>query len=420
MEFLSKFSYAIEILTAELVFLYGFQRRSFFPLRFVSACLVTMALCAASFAGNHVSPWLRFLEFVLIIGLSIAGMNFSFSAPANAILSACISGVALQHIAHHIQRMILLFWQTDLPRLEVELGVHLITCLLAWLTLGRALTKRDRFRDSDSKMVALAIVIVLICTGITRLMRMGGSSNVYMTICTSAYAITCCVLTMVIQFSLQRESKLRNENRILTQLNEEARKRYETSRANAESMNIKYHDLKHKLVSLEGRLPERELSSMRELIDRYDNFYYTGLEVLDIVLNEKNLQCQSKGIRLTAMGDGKELSFMDTMDVYSLFGNLLDNAIEAVICLEPPERRSISLVIERRGISVNISCVNFTDNTLTLREDGLPETTKTTEEGFHGYGMLSILRIAQKYHGGVQIEQEDGIFTLNIYMSEEN
>ena len=131
MEFLSKFSYAIEILTAELVFLYGFQRRSFFPLRFVSACLVTMALCAASFAGNHVSPWLRFLEFVLIIGLSIAGMNFSFSAPANAILSACISGVALQHIAHHIQRMILLFWQTDLPRLEVELGVHLITCLLA-------------------------------------------------------------------------------------------------------------------------------------------------------------------------------------------------------------------------------------------------------------------------------------------------
>ena len=419
MEIVSKFSYAIEILTAELVFLYAFRRRSFFAVRYALACLITMAFCAFVFRDVHVSSWLRFLELVLVITLSIGGMYFSFSGPSNAILSACISGVALQHIAYHLQRLLLLVWHPEYPRLGIELTIHLITCLLTWLTLGRELTKKDRFRDSDSKMVALAIAIVLICTGITRLMRLGGSSNAYMTICTSLYAITCCVLTLVIQFSLQRESKLRNENRILTQLNEEARKRYETSRANAESMNIKYHDLKHKLVSLKGRLPERELSSMRELIDRYDNFYYTGLEVLDIVLNEKNLQCQSKGIRLTAMGDGKELAFMDTMDVYSLFGNLLDNAVEAVIHLEPPERRSISLVIERKGISVNISCVNFTDNTLTLREDGLPETTKTTEEGFHGYGMLSILRIAQKYHGGVQIEQEDGIFTLNIYMSEE-
>ena len=43
---------------------------------------------------------------------------------------------------------------------------------------------------------------------------------------------------------------------------------------------------------------------MRALIDSYESTYDTGLDVLDIVLNEKQMLCKAKGITLTVMGNG--------------------------------------------------------------------------------------------------------------------
>src|SRR5699024_2427622 len=112
-------------------------------------------------------------------------------------------------------------------------------------------------------------------------------------------------------------------------------------------------------VALEGRLPQREIDSMRSIIDTYDGIYHTGSEVLDIILNEKSLRCRGKGISITCMGSGKDLGFLDTMDVYSLFGNLLENAITATEQLAEPQKRIISLVMEQKGNLVSIDVMNF-------------------------------------------------------------
>ena len=48
----------------------------------------------------------------------------------------------------------------------------------------------------------------------------------------------------------------------------------------------------------------------------------------------------------------------------------------------------------------------------------MPNTTKKEEAGYHGYGMRSIRAIAEKYHGGISVTAEDGMFGLNIYMSD--
>jgi hypothetical protein len=292
-----------------------------------------------------------------------------------------------------------------------------VVYLLVWITVGQWVAERRIYEDNDKRMIIVAVLIVLICIGITRLLRMGSPMNNYMTLCTALYAIVCCTLALYVEFYVHESMRAHSEMLVLRRINEEERRRYELSCENAEQMNIKYHDLKHKLRYLEQRLPREELDSMRALIDSYESTYDTGLDVLDIVLNEKQMLCKAKGITLTVMGNGADLSFMNAMDVYSLFGNLMDNAIEAVELLEPPEKRQISLVLERRGEFVYISCMNYTESTVVLRQDGLPGTTKTRELGYHGYGLRSIRMIAEKYHGDIRIQAENGMFGLSIYMT---
>ena len=83
------------------------------------------------------------------------------------------------------------------------------------------------------------------------------------------------------------------------------------------------------------------LDAMEQEIRSYEAQNKTGNEVLDTILTSKSLYCQQHGITLTCVADGAALDFMDTMDLCSLFGNALDNAIESVEKLPDSEQRLI-------------------------------------------------------------------------------
>jgi len=421
MEMLSNVSYGLQLFFAEIIFLYPFPKRRHFVLRILTA--FALILGTNYFNLGFVRHWfpsalMHFTGLLLTICVSFLGMLQAFNAKALAVLSGCVAGVAVQHISHQIHRLVSLIpFQSTPNALAVELLTAAVVYLLVWITVGQWVAKRRIYEDNSRRMIIVAVLIVLICIGITRLLRLGSPMNAYMTLCTALYAIVCCTLALYVEFYVHESVRTQSEMLVLRRINDEERRRYELSRENAEQMNIKYHDLKHKLRYLEQRLPQEELDAMRTLIDSYESTYDTGLDVLDIVLNEKQMLCRAKGITLTVMGNGADLSFMDTMDVYSLFGNLMDNAIEAVELLEPPEKRQISLVLERRGEFVYISCMNYTESIVVLRQDGLPGTTKTRDPGYHGYGLRSIRMIAVKYHGDIRIQSENGMFGLSVYMT---
>lgn len=98
---------------------------------------------------------------------------------------------------------------------------------------------------------------------------------------------------------------------------------------------------------------------------------------------------------------------------------MLENAIEAAETIGDSDRKIISLVIEKRENFVYINTVNYTDNTFVF-DGGLPRTTKTNEEGYHGYGLKSIKNIAEKYRGGIVVDVSDGVFSLNVYLIEKS
>lgn len=345
-------------------------------------------------------------------------MTLVFHGTFLSILAACTSGVALQHISHHLSRLAAMTLGFEPWNAWWEFVTCLLLDVIALLFLIRPLRRTRYYEVEDARITAVSLLIVLLCTGLTRLLRLSGTLNNYGIVCTSLYAITCCVLALFIQFFLYCFVQFKSDYLLQKRIREEERQQYELSREKDELINIKCHDLKHKLQMLETRLPKAEMESMREIIDARDSTYHTGLDVLDTILNEKSLRCRSRGIALTYMGPGEELGFLDDMDLYSMFGNILENAITAADRFQEKDKRAISMTIERKGNFVLLNAINYLPESLEFA-DGLPQTTKTGEKGYHGYGLKSIREIARHYHGDVSISTAGGFFRLSVYFMSE-
>ncbi len=99
--------------------------------------------------------------------------------------------------------------------------------------------------------------------------------------------------------------------------------------------------------------------------------------------------------------------------MYALFGNLLDNAIEAVGC-EDPECRSTFVVVRKAMGQASIHVENHCSTSVEFA-NGLPKTTKGDRLN-HGFGTRSIRSIVERYGGTLVMRQEDGVFHADIIM----
>lgn len=210
---------------------------------------------------------------------------------------------------------------------------------------------------------------------------------------------------------------MRSEMQILTRMILERQSQYEFSRENIEMINRKCHDLKHQLRALEAAGDEERRELIRETkraVDFYDAVVKTGNEALDTILTDKSVYCVNRNIRLSCTVNTDRLSGMQVMDLYTLLGNAIDNAIESVEKLEDPDKKVISLTIRSQGQMLHISVENYYEGTIVLR-DGYPVTSKPDREN-HGYGVRSIRLIAQKYGGDIQISTQNQIFSLQILL----
>lgn len=147
-------------------------------------------------------------------------------------------------------------------------------------------------------------------------------------------------------------------------------------------------------------------------MQRYSAQQHTGNPVLDVILTTKERACADRGITFTAVADGSLLSGMSSMDIASLFGNALDNAIEATSKLPKCEQRLIKLALYEQNHFIVIRVENYYDSRLKKDAEGNLRTTKRDDQHRHGFGVKSIRHIAQQYGGEVTIRTEDHWFVL--------
>lgn len=180
-----------------------------------------------------------------------------------------------------------------------------------------------------------------------------------------------------------------------------------------------HHDIKNHIACIKGVTQSNNdatnyISSIENELDRYDNSFDTGNMILDIILNEKSKICKDGNIKLQIdINNFNICSFIDTIDICSIFSNILDNSIEACKKITGSEKAIIL-----RGTIVNdffvIIIENTKQNKVNIKNNNIKTDKKDTY--LHGLGIKSVKDSVHKYGGEVVIDHSENKFIMKIFI----
>lgn len=292
---------------------------------------------------------------------------------------------------------------------------------LAWYGIRRTLFREPVDLRITWKELCISLVLALSIYIVSNLSYVRGewlfSSRLARDIFIIRTLVDFCGVLMLYSYHFQiREVQLRLEKDTLQSIMDMQYKTYQLSQESINIVNQKYHDLKHQIVLLRSQQFSEKtneyLEQMEEEIRIYEAQNKTGNQVLDVVLTSKGVHCQKTGIELKYIADGKLLNFMDDMDISALFGNMLDNAIESVERIPDLQKRLVRLYVTGEKQFLMIRMENYCEEKLRFR-NGMPITNKR-DKHLHGFGMKSMQKTVEKYHGSVTASLEDNWFRLRI------
>ncbi|MCD7760489.1 MAG: ATP-binding protein [Clostridiales bacterium] len=421
--------YPMEMLTAVLVFILPLEKRRRPVLRVVgfAACVCLfyqLAFLVAAYRneqefgllqeqsstqGGYLSTlfWCGLL-FVLLIPMILGVCRVPLREAAYC--AAC--AYLMEHIAYCLR--LLEGWALAPVDVSVGSPLYFLNSILVYgvvyLLFVRKMVQKGHYVTSALNSLSLTLGVLAVVLVMSAL-----ASAYEFEVVHAVYALFCCTGALYGQLRQQQKQGLEQELALQQQLWQQQKAQYEMSRDTIQLINQKCHDLKHQVEALrhinEPEYRNTVIDSLQDAVMIYDTKIETGNEILNTVLTEKSLRCQQEHITLICLAEGSALTFLDTVDLYTLFGNALDNAMEAVAALDE-ESRLIRVTVRRRSDLVLVQVENPYQGELPLK-DGLPETGKG-DRNWHGFGLRSIQSIAERYHGIFQISGENQVFRLRL------
>ena len=295
----------------------------------------------------------------------------------------------------------------------LHISIMFLVYMFVYFVFIKKYNNIEQYTFENAKyLLPLIILVELVQDVCGIIILMDKTSNLIgLHICGICY---CCVMLFV-EYSFVYKGQAKLEVSILKSIWEKDRKHYELEKANIDIVNMKCHDLRHQLRNIyqNGVFSKEEAEKIESSIHIYDSIVNTNNEVLDVVLSSFSLRCHQNNINLTYMVDGRNLNFMEEWDIYSLFGNMLENAFEYEQTVEPPENRFISLIIKETMGFLSIQTQNFYTGKKLTSEEIL--TTKGDELN-HGFGIKSMKNIVKKYNGEFNIVTEHDMFKVVLLL----
>lgn len=176
------------------------------------------------------------------------------------------------------------------------------------------------------------------------------------------------------------------------------------------------HDYRNHIQNMKNRLDgdqgelEQYLDELADDLTQTDTSIQTGNVMADAVLNSKLSVAEQKSIQLNVKAHIPKGIEMTDVEMCSVLGNLLDNAIEACEKL-PCDKRFLRVYIDKFKGQFYLSVQNSSPSI--QRDKGIFRTTKA---GNHGFGLFRIDRIAKKYGGYVNRQYEEGVFATELLL----
>ncbi len=436
--FFYKIIFVIEILIAMHLFSFKQIKKNHYVIKLILSILVCIGLAIAfPIPQNLYNTFYTSFMFLVLFIICTISLGFVYEIPFRIIFFISITAYTMQHFAHESFSLIVSIFNmatsptlgfygsniVDFSKFDLKtlfyafiyLDVYLLTYWVTYSILGKKINKKELIIENYSMLIISGVVLLVDIILNAVIVYINDNYNKAYTIVSCIYNLLCCSMVLYIQFSLATNKHLKSELQTTMQLLKQAEDQYKSSKENVDIINLKCHDLKHQLTEYakNGKLDSELLGELENVINIYDSTIKTGNEALDLILSEKSLICQKKDIKLTCLADCSKLSFISKTDLYSLFGNLIDNAMEAVYKIQDVDRRHINLVVKNVNSFVSISIDNYYEGNIVLLDNGLPKTTKEDKD-YHGYGMKSIQLIVNKYDGDLNISLDNNVFSLFI------
>ncbi len=230
----------------------------------------------------------------------------------------------------------------------------------------------------------------------------------------------------LLMFGMSQYHQKKNEEftqmQLLLQQESDRAQYYEMLLMQNENQRILIHDIKKHLQSIAMLNEQREHDKIdayiRQLILSSNLKEASRLcdhELLNSILCRYMQQCIKDHITLHADIRSRTVDFIASNDLTSLFCNLLDNAIEAA-GIVPDSFIEINTSKREKTPFVVITVINSC-RTNPFLSNGRQLCTQKSDKRRHGFGLKSIRRTVQKYHGSMQMYYNDDTFTFHTIIT---
>lgn len=193
----------------------------------------------------------------------------------------------------------------------------------------------------------------------------------------------------------------------------EVEKLYRDIRGLKHDMGTHIMIMENLLMKSEKEESEKYLLELKRKWSKTVTEIKTGNPVTDVILTEKQKEAKEKEVDFSCEFFYPVETKVEAFDVSIILNNAIANAIEAAKdCTNP----YVSVFSYRKKNAYMIEVRNSIKENVRINEEtGLPETTKRDTDN-HGYGLINIRKVARKYYGDIDIEQEENSFLLSILL----
>jgi two-component system, LytTR family, sensor histidine kinase AgrC len=225
---------------------------------------------------------------------------------------------------------------------------------------------------------------------------------------------------MIFRFFRQTREQLilQDEQNVLISQVTAAQLHFEALEESQEKTVLYRHDMRHHLNLINSYLADNNrkaaqkyIAEVERTIDEAVVEKYCSNYTVNLILYSYITHAKKEDIDVETQIDLPEHNTVSDMDLCVIFGNVIENAINACIGILNVNDRFLKIVCKSKNNKLFIQLTNSCKGNVEFA-DGLPVSMKDD----HGLGTKSIAAVAQKYGGVYSFAAADGVFTTSIIL----
>lgn len=370
--------------------------------------------------------WLNFITLVIILSVYISQYQAKVTSKAAAVL-LYMGMVAVAEPAGYIVYRIFMGDYTDRENMAyyftaifVEIARVLMVELFCRLKEGKHIRISVLPKET---MYALLVIPLTSLVGCCLVIEIAGTliSEHLIILCMCIifiiFMMNYTVFIMINKYSVFAEN--RHEEELLLKETAYREEYYQDVEKYQEQIQDIKHDMKNQLAALydavergERELVRDSLSDMLGDIRLAEDTIYSANPILNSLLKVKVSKAREKEIEMTVKTFIPKKMSIDAGDMGVMYGNLIDNAIEA--CAKVQDRNRFVDVETKYQDGKLLIVIRNSKNT-----DMNPDFKTTKEDKrMHGRGIRSVRKVAEQYGGNLLLEDEGDTFKASLLLTD--